>query len=183
MRTSAVSFTAMALIARLTGSSAAVMAQEAAPSAGASPFTLSATITSMEGDPPVAVGDVMQTRETTIRWDSKASDPRFDGQGVTVANVDAYTNADPAAGGPEVAWGTIRIENEGGAWAGPYTGLGLPDQHTETVTWWLTGEGGYEGQSAFLRQSGHPDEAGSAYVIPMEGWVFPGPVPMAAPAD
>jgi len=183
MRTLRLSLVGVAIIAMLAGSSAAVVAQDATPSAGAAPFTLSATITSMEGGSPVAVGDVMQTRETTIRWDSEASDPRFGGQGVTVANVDAYTNADPAAGGPEVAWGTIRIENEGGAWAGPYTGLGLPDQHTETVIWWLTGEGGYEGQSAFLRQSGHPDESGGAYVIPMEGWVFPGPVPMAVPVE
>lgn len=61
MRTAGVPLTAMAIIALLTGSSAAVMAQEAAQSASAAPFTLSVTITSMEGDSPVAVGDVMQT--------------------------------------------------------------------------------------------------------------------------
>ena len=157
------------------------MAQDAAQSAGAAPFTLSATITSVEGDPPVAVGDVMQTREMTIRWDGEASDPRFGGQGVTVANVDAYTNADPAAGGPEVVWGTIRIENEGGAWAGPYTGLGLPDQHTETVTWWLTGEGAYEGLGAFVEQVAHPEMVDGAYVIKTEGWILPGAVPGPLP--
>jgi hypothetical protein len=167
------------MLALLGGLGAAVAAQgDAAVPGGATPFTLTATVTSMGGPPPELVDDVLQTRGFTMEWLGEASDPRLSGEGVTIANVDAYQHADPlAGGGPEIAWGTVRIDNADGAWAGTYSGIGIPDQGRETVTWWLTGEGAYEGLGAFVEQVGHPRMVDGAYVIETEGWIFPGAVP------
>ncbi len=183
MRTLRLSLVGTVILTLLGGLGAAVVAQdESAVPGGATPFTLTATTTFMGGPPPELVDDVLQTRGFTMEWLAEASDPRLNGDGVTTANVDAYQHADPlAGGGPEVAWGTVSIDNAEGAWSGPYAGLGVPDQSRETITWWLTGEGAYEGLGAFVEQVAHPEMVDGAYIVKTEGWILPGAVPGPLP--
>jgi hypothetical protein len=72
------------------------------------------------------------------------TDPRLSGPATLTWNVDQY--GDDLFDGPE--WGTVHIENDGGAWRGTYTGFTYPDNDWEWAVVYLAayaGEGGYEG--------------------------------------
>jgi hypothetical protein len=72
------------------------------------------------------------------------TDPRLSGPATLTWNIDQY--GEDAFDGPE--WGTVHIENEGGAWRGNYTGFAYPDDEVEWFVVYLgtyAGEGGYEG--------------------------------------
>ena len=71
-------------------------------------------------------------------------------------------------------WGTVRMENDGGAWAGRYSGVATPDTG-DLVTFWFEGSGGYAGLSYFQWA---PMPASLALVgFPVTGLVFPGAPP------
>jgi len=72
----------------------------------------------------------------------ESTDPRLSGPATLVWNRDAYAGYD----GPE--WGTIRSENDEGAWQGTYSAFMFPDDEVEWYVAYIMvseGEGGYEG--------------------------------------
>ena len=99
-----------------------------------------------------------------------ADDSRIAGTLTKVMNLRLF--ADRAGRGDVgVANGSVRIDNDQGAWVGTYTGLYGESDQEETYS--MVGEGAYEGLSAVLRWSG---EDGS-----IEGVIVPGELP--APTD
>ena len=105
------------------------------------------------------------------------SDPRVIGTWTHAFNVDV----DPDTG-QGIFWGTTRIENDGGAWEGPYSGIEYepPEGDFFTVNGWLTGDGDYAGYTFFVQsdafQYGGPTRL-------LHGVIFKGQPPVPAPAD
>ena len=90
-------------------------------------------------------------------------DDRLDGPATTTLDWDisgSPTSED------SIHRGTLRIENEAGAWEGPFTGFG--QYQTLRNAGYLSGSGAYEGLSAMLLQVGF---AGSR--APIEGAIYP----------
>lgn len=118
----------------------------------------------------------------------RMSDSRLSGM------LKRYSNGDdfgwPGTEGFEIYWGSFRIENDEGAWEGPYHGatvwdvedMGTPPPSFRDVagevdywTWeaWLVGSGDYAGLSAWLRT----DINDMAFTRPVVALIFPGPPP------
>ena len=65
---------------------------------------------------------------------------------VTGIGTFTFDGAEYLAGvGP--VWGTFRLQNEDGAWEGPFSGMARPDQ--TRLSGWLVGEGAYESMSQY----------------------------------
>jgi hypothetical protein len=79
---------------------------------------------------------------------SEWSDPRVSGPWTSTFNVDVDIST-----GHGVIWGTTRIENEGGTWVGPFSGVEYqpPEGDFYTVNAWLTGDGDYAGYTFFTQ--------------------------------
>lgn len=111
------------------------------------------------------VGSVRQVRGVHATTDEVASDPRVSGTGTLFANVDLY-----GMSGPQ--WGTLRIENDGGAWEGTWRGVkygGIVDSGSA----WLVGSGDYEGLTYYYSfRGGNTD-----LVLETEGLIYPGEAP------
>lgn len=73
-----------------------------------------------------------------------------------------------------VQWGTVRLENDDGAWVGHYSGAAAPDTG-DLVTFWFEGTGGYAGLSYFLWA--HMPISAGPVGFPVVGLIFPGSPP------
>ena len=111
------------------------------------------------------VGDTIQMRDGFLTFHDDMSDPRISGLWVMTWNYDGL-GSDTV--GP--MWGTSRLENDGGAWEGTWSGvLYPPDRDAEAG--WFVGEGGYEGLTYYSLSTGAD---GAATV---EGLIFEGDPP------
>jgi len=134
------------------------------------------------------VGDVVQVRHVTWTYRNESSDPRLNGRWVVVFNVD-QRQADMSGR----LWGTIRLSNQGGTWAGRFTGgiAAAGDTHHAYAT--LKGTGGYAGLVS--HSSGWFAEAGEGFTPDIQivnaGWIEttdgspvpPAPGPGTTPAN
>jgi len=103
----------------------------------------------------------------TEQIDVILSDARVSGSGTIEAKEIR------AAGDYSFGWGTLRIENAGGAWEGVFTGAGWGAAGTETDnSAWLTGSGAYEGLTFYLHFQSHELEPAG-----LEGVILAAPPP------
>ncbi len=111
-------------------------------------------------------GPVGRLRGLELRTRDAMSDPRVSGVGHVIIDADDYG----AEIGPE--WGTLRLENDEGAWQGPVSGFhSSADSH---MAGWLQGEGAYAGLSYSYETV--LDHSGSASAV-VTGVVYPGDPP------
>jgi hypothetical protein len=145
------------------------------------------------GSDGVTADSIEQERagEGYTRHVLQMSDPRLSGELKRYGNSDDFGWPDKVGAGLELMWGTFRLENEGGAWEGPYRGatmwdvedLGTPPPSFHDVaegasmywTWdgWLEGSGDYEGLSAWIRI----DVDNGQFTGPVVALIFPGSPP------
>jgi len=123
------------------------------------------------GAPEVTYGDPKWTEEgITMRMTWAATDPRISGDVEYAANgyefPRAYLGVDAA---------TIVVTNQDGRWIGAGTGLQSDGEHPAPFTAILTGEGAYDGLTAYVVL----DWVGSAF----QGAIFPGSMPVAPTAN
>ena len=152
IRTSIISILVLGLLA---GSAVGVAAQDEETASGA-PTGASFFSGTYEGGLPVAepvvtpVDDGEQLRGLVVQGTIETSDPRVSGVVTQAIDIDDARLSDD--GTVSLSAQTWRIENEGGSWVGPGTGLGYVDADFEflldTATVSLTGEDGYAGFSA-----------------------------------
>lgn len=120
------------------------------------------------GGTEVKVGDVTQVRNVVIAAKLVMNDPRVSGTGTGLVHADKRGTV-----GPE--WGTTRIENAAGAWAGTVTGALWTDpgasQQTSDLSGWLVGSGAYEGYTYYW----HLRALGGMGVV--DGIIYPGSPP------
>jgi hypothetical protein len=123
-----------------------------------------------------ASGDT-HIRDGTFHCTTVSNDPRVSGEitGTWAMNAWGPTPQNSSF----VQWGTVRLENEGGAWDGTYTGMFTPDTG-DLISFWFTGTGAYEGLSYF-EWDVMPISLGPVG-FPVVGLIFPGspPVPTAS---
>jgi hypothetical protein len=143
-------------------------AATAEPSAATGAVHVTGTETvhsNVDVDSQERVGDILKVRGVHAITDEVASDPRVSGSGTLFANVDVY-----GMDGPQ--WGTLRIENDGGAWEGTWRGVkygGIVDSGSA----WLVGSGDYEGLTYYYSFGG----GNTDLVLETEGLIFPGGAP------
>lgn len=98
-------------------------------------------------------GDVTRLRDGEITVTIHASDARITGTGTWLANADLYS-----AAGPQ--WGTLRLENAGGAWDGTCSGSAWDGGDSAAWSCWLTGSGAYDGYSHYFSATWNRPGAG-----------------------
>jgi hypothetical protein len=125
------------------------------------------------GDMTVADG-VYQDRRRVHRTDAAtASDPRFAGTVTIELNTDKH-----GLRGPAVARGTIRVENDGGAWVDEdVVAFGFSGRSGPEETGVLIGEGGYEGLVAIVDGLFSDHEHLTPYSWDLRGVIFDGGLP------
>jgi hypothetical protein len=110
-------------------------------------------------------------RNGTVACTDKTDDPRVSGAHTAAATVGFDLWGDPDAGRFSlVQWGTVRLENAGGAWEGQLSGVASLPGRGDTIVIRYRGTGGYAGLSYFELLTGS-----DPYRI--EGQVFAGDPP------
>lgn len=138
--------------------------QQAVPVAGTSTLVgqLSPGVTALDGA-------IIRVRGNQLVTVEESSDPRVSGQATINVNFDAYPGPNGIPGTTQVRFGEMRLENEDGAWSGRFTGnLGGAGF---LQTYWLEGEGAYEGLSYVVTAGG------SGNTWQSSGLIFPGELP------
>lgn len=125
------------------------------------------------GTTTVDADGTIHTRDAEFKCTATNSDPRISGTATYTANLDRWTTT--GTDGVQFQWGTIRIENEGGAWETEYIGIFSPETGDIGAELY-TGTGGYEGLFYYqwvIGTFGQP--------WPTKGLIFPdtGPIPGA----
>jgi len=152
MRTSRLSLggaTSLALVFGLSGVSVAQDAESVISAAAEDGVTFSTGTAHLDyimdmGTETTGPDGVNRWRGLTAATVVESSDPRLTGKSTLTWNVNQY--GEDLYDGSE--WGTVRLENDGGAWNGTYVGFSMPDDEVE---WFVTfiatseGEGDYEG--------------------------------------
>ncbi len=110
-------------------------------------------------------------RDGTLWCMNEVNDPRVSGK---FTGTFAFDGWGAGANQAFVQWGTVRLENDGGAWVGHYSGAFTPDTG-DLVTFWLEGTGGYAGLSYF-EWAVMPISLGPVG-FPVVGLIFPGSPP------
>ena len=102
-------------------------------------------------------------RNLSVECTEETNDPRVSGTHTATWNMDVWEGA---AG---VQWGTARLENAGGAWEGPLSGV-YSAERGDTIMVWYTGTGGYHGLAYFELWTGQEPWK-------IQGQIFPGDPP------
>ena len=152
-------------------------ASSPSPSPGASDGTYFTGIMRFGYGPDVAgastVGDDGVTRfrdeSFEVAWES--TDPRFSGTGETTNNSNVYRTDS----GDEVTagWGTSTLENEAGVWRSAGPGSGVNAVTSSRFHQWFTGEGDFDGLSAYVVYEIEQPQT-PPYYWDYEGWIVPG---------
>ncbi len=116
---------------------------------------------------------ITHVRDFLLTCTMRFNDPRVSGTKSGPTSMDGWgPGAMPDA---IVQWGSSRrIENEGGAWVGAFSGI-YTTETGDLITTWFTGAGGYEGLSFFEWIAIPPGTVTSGY--PVVGLIFPGSPP------
>jgi hypothetical protein len=105
--------------------------------------------------------------DTPVQCTVVSNDPRVTGAYKATFHSNRW-GSDPAHGAM-VQWGTARLVNAGGVWAGPYSGI-FAAGRGDIITTWYTGSGGYAGLSYYETITVAPTGGGWEAV----GLIFPG---------
>ncbi len=147
------------------------------PSPTASPPPEAAKATSVTGTAICPTGDLgsgttisdgyQEFRDGTLACTVTAGDPRVSGtERGSPWSTNMWGKTDSVA---MVQWGTLRLENDGGAWEGTGSGVYSSDRGHIVVSW-FKGTGGYAGLGYFELRSGKEPYA-------IRGLIFPGDPP------
>ena len=96
-----------------------------------------------------------QVRDLTVECTDTTDDPRVSGTHTATWSMDVWGALDEGAGAG-VQWGTVRLENAGGAWEGQLSGVASLPGRGDIITIWYRGTGGYDGLAYFELVTGSP---------------------------
>jgi hypothetical protein len=171
-KTTTVSILALGLLA---GSAVGVAAQdEETPTEPSTPAIVTGTQLGV-GEPvqesvDTVVDGVSQGRGSVMAGDQfEADDPRLTGSFSMAVNGDSRTIGDTAV---YLISPSMRIENDEGAWSGQCDLLVIADGGPDPFACLFSGEGAYDGLSAYLVFE-NPEQPPN----PFKGLIFEGPLP------
>jgi len=164
------------VVGLLAGSAIAASAQDASSEAAFTTGTVG--VSTVIGEPASTITDGVEDVRGLVREGPiEMSDPRLTGLLLRVLNFTVHPIGEGALVVQTDLW---RIENDGGSWTGPSTaisGIGeIPSDVTadlETVV--LTGEGDYDGLSAYLVADWSPETGADVQGAIFTGEMPPGP--------
>lgn len=164
------------VVGLVAGSAIAASAQDASSEAAFATGTVGAS--TVVGEPVSTIADGVEDVRGLVREGPiEMSDPRLTGLLLRVLNLTVHPIGEGALMVQSDLW---RIENDGGTWTGPSTaisGIGeIPSDVTadlETVV--LTGEGDYDGLSAYLVADWSPETGADVQGAIFAGGMPPGP--------
>lgn len=160
----------------IAGSPAVLAQEEGAPTTVAvSVSGTSRLVDQLDAGVSTVEDGVVRTRGAILVTIEETSDPRVSGRAVIDLNVDAYPGEGGLPGAAQVRYGRMRLENDDGAWDGWFTGR-LNDSGF-VQTYWLAGEGAYEGLSYVVTAGGN----GNLWLS--QGLIYPGELPPAGGDD
>jgi len=111
--------------------------------------------------------------DTTARVEM--ADTRLSGDATFTQTLDVFDSTGDA---PDVTWGTIRIENDGGTWDGTFAGTSTAADESSVMYYELVGSGDYEGWSAILFGEELYDLATDTFEpMTLNAALFPGDLP------
>jgi len=132
------------------------------------------------GNMPIApvVGDdgVERIRDAAYRVAWESTDPRFSGTGDVITNSNAYQT--DSGNEVTVGWGTQTLESETGAWRSAGPGSGVNAVTSSRFHQWFTGEGDFDGLSAYVVYEIEQPQT-PPYYWDYEGWIVPGDAHLA----
>jgi hypothetical protein len=111
-----------------------------------------------------------QVRDLTVECVDSTDDPRVSGTHTATWNMDVWGALDQGAGAG-VQWGTVRLDNAGGAWEGQLSGVASLPGRGDIIAIWYKGTSGYAGLAYFELVTGSPP------TWKIQGQVFPGDPP------
>jgi len=156
----------------VVGASAAVSAAAAELPADDVAVSVSGTSTlvgQLEPGTTSVEDDVVRTRGTVLVTVEESSDPRVSGRAIIRLDIDAYPGPGGVPGAAQVRYGEMRLENDDGAWEGWFAGRFNGSRFIQT--YWLAGEGAYEGLSYVVTAGGN----GNTWLS--DGLIYPGELP------
>jgi hypothetical protein len=158
------------------------------------PYAEGTTITRLQADGPVADDAVAVVKGTATcplldfdfttdrdgtqhvrddyhadRCTVKTDDPRVSGSRTSTWNIDLWGNVNAGRWGL-VQWGTVHLENAGGAWEGRAAGVASYPERGDIFMNWYKGTGGYAGLGYFELWTGYEPWK-------IQGQIFPGDPP------
>jgi hypothetical protein len=114
-------------------------------------------------------GSVIRVRKNVLITFEEATDPRVSGRATITVNFDAFPDQTGLPSSTQVRYGQARLENDFGSWSGHFAGSLANGGFVQT--YWLEGEGAYEGLSYVVTAGGNGN------VWRSQGLIFPGEVP------
>lgn len=114
-------------------------------------------------------GNVVRVRDNVLVTLEASTDPRVSGRATISVNIDAYPDAAGRPGVSQVRFGRMRLVNDDGAWAGHFAGSFANGAFVQT--YWLEGEGDFDGLSYVVTAGGN------GQVWRSQGLIFPGRLP------
>ena len=154
------------ILALLGGLSGAVLAQMDADADAVYVTRDSKEYVSNTDAVPVSDTDTLHSsRDGVLVWMEETSDPRVSGK----VTATWHEDVDPKTG-QGIMWGTSLVENDGGTWEGPCSGIVYqpPDQAAGTsvgvlggpgafftLNCWHTGDGDYAGYTYFVQEDAY----------------------------
>jgi hypothetical protein len=152
------------------GSAATAQDQTDGPPMGATLVQGTSTLVGQAEPGEQTVEDgVIKVRGNVLLTVETSTDPRVEGRATITVNIDTYPPAEGAMGPAQIRYGTVRLENDGGAWTGSFEGRMAPSGFIQT--YWFRGEGGYDGLSYIVTAGGNGN------VWQSQGVIYPGELP------
>ena len=175
MRTLRMSLAGTVILALLGGGTALAQSEDTAPTEPTGVVINRADETLVEqGSSTQRSGDAFSTIEGVVMsWTWDASDPRLSGTATYTFNSHGYSGPLNALLDAIV----VTVVNDGGSWAGTGQGIGSMEYGAMQMLM-LTGEGGYEGLTAFLTED-IKNEMGTIRGVIVAGGLPPYPEPPA----
>jgi hypothetical protein len=112
---------------------------------------------------------IVRMRDSVLLTIEESSDPRVSGRAKITVNYDAYPDEAGLVGATQVRFGEMRLVNDDGEWNGHFAGSMTSFGFMQT--YWLEGEGGYEGLSYVVTAGGNGN------VWRSQGLIYPGETP------
>jgi hypothetical protein len=176
MQTLRLTLTGAVILVLLVATSLAVMAQDEATDVSVAPVVVTGTFDCTEGtgegDEPIG-----QSVMTVHAW--QATDPRLSGEAAYTGHWHIYDPPSEDAGDPAAIdvsdEAVYEIVNDGGGWICEASRTALPRTGDTTHTLVFSGEGEYEGMTAYL----HVDWSATPFTF--SGLIMQGEAPEWAP--
>lgn len=166
MRSLRLSLMGTVILALLGGMGGAVVAQMDAEADAVYTTFLTTEPASWDGGSVTWTETLYSSRNGVAVHTTEWSDPRVSGSWTIAFNADV----DPATD-HGVQWGTARIENDGGTWEGPFTGMEYEPYFMNAG--WMAGDGDYAGYTFYWE--GDAEQHGE--VLNLHGVIYRGDPP------